>query len=186
MARGHPIAVRAAVVRTVLSDVVPRSALKTREIGTVDWPWSWRMRCWIIVYQSVYINRVLSGSCHIGCSSHCLCISDDCPNHPGSLGIEAPGILEDEFPLKDCLPGPTKTAWVRGDGNLWWRKSGRDWLIRREGRGGIHWDGSNWWGSQFTAVKGVSSLSEGGGGIGMAGDRAEDHSGGLGMVTLLK
>ena len=37
-----------------------------------------------------------------------------------------------------------------------------------------------------TMVKGVSSLWEGGGGTGMVGDGAEDHSGGLGIVTLLK
>ena len=37
-----------------------------------------------------------------------------------------------------------------------------------------------------TMVKGVSSLSEGGGGTGMVGDRAEDRSGGLGTTTLLK
>ena len=35
-------------------------------------------------------------------------------------------------------------------------------------------------------LEGVSSLSKGGGGIGMAGDGAKDHSSGLGMVTLLK
>ena len=38
----------------------------------------------------------------------------------------------------------------------------------------------------FMMVEGVSSLSEGGGGTGMAGDRAEDQSGGLGTATLLK
>ena len=38
----------------------------------------------------------------------------------------------------------------------------------------------------FTMVEGVSSLSEGGGETGMVGDRAEDHSGGLGTTTLLK
>ena len=37
-----------------------------------------------------------------------------------------------------------------------------------------------------TTVEGVSSLSEGGGGTGMAGDGADDHNGGLGTVTLLK
>ena len=37
-----------------------------------------------------------------------------------------------------------------------------------------------------TMVKGVSSLSEGSGGTGMAGDGAEDHSSGLGTATLLK
>ena len=37
-----------------------------------------------------------------------------------------------------------------------------------------------------TMVKGVSSLSEGGGETGMVGDGAEDHSGGLGTATLLK
>ena len=35
-------------------------------------------------------------------------------------------------------------------------------------------------------VEGVSSLSEGGSGTGMAGDGAEDHSRGLGTATLLK
>ena len=35
-------------------------------------------------------------------------------------------------------------------------------------------------------VEGVSSLSEGGGGMEMAGDRAEDRSGGLVTATLLK
>ena len=35
-------------------------------------------------------------------------------------------------------------------------------------------------------VEGVSSLSEGGGGIGMARDGAEDCNGGLGTATLLK
>ena len=35
-------------------------------------------------------------------------------------------------------------------------------------------------------VEGVSSLSEDGSGTGMAGDGAEDHSGGLGTVTFLK
>ena len=38
----------------------------------------------------------------------------------------------------------------------------------------------------FTMVEGVSSLSEGGDETGMAGDRAEDRSGGLGTATLLK
>ena len=37
-----------------------------------------------------------------------------------------------------------------------------------------------------TMVEGVSSLSEGNGGTGMIGNGAEDCSGGLGMVTLLK
>ena len=37
-----------------------------------------------------------------------------------------------------------------------------------------------------TMVKGVSSLSEGGGGTGMVGDGAEDRSGGLGTAILLK
>ena len=37
-----------------------------------------------------------------------------------------------------------------------------------------------------TMVEGVSSLSEGGGGTGMAGDGAEDCSGGLGTMSLLK
>ena len=119
MARGCPVAVRAMVVRTVLSNVVPRLALKTREIGTVDWSWSWRTRCGVIVCQSIYINRVLSGSCCIGCSSHCLCICDDYSNHPGFLGIETSGVLEDESSLKDCLSRPTKTVCIRGGSNLW-------------------------------------------------------------------
>ena len=38
----------------------------------------------------------------------------------------------------------------------------------------------------FMMVEEVSSLSKGGGGTGMAGDGAEDHSGGLGTMTLLK
>ena len=38
----------------------------------------------------------------------------------------------------------------------------------------------------FMMVEGVSSLSEGGSGTGMAEDGAEDHSGGLGTATLLK
>ena len=38
----------------------------------------------------------------------------------------------------------------------------------------------------FMMVEGVSSLSEGGGGTRIAGDGAEDHSGGLGTATLLK
>ena len=37
-----------------------------------------------------------------------------------------------------------------------------------------------------TMVEEESSLSEGGGGTGMAGDGAEDCSNGLGTVTLLK
>ena len=40
--------------------------------------------------------------------------------------------------------------------------------------------------SGSTMVEEVSSLSEGGGGTGMAGDRAEDCSGGLETATLLK
>ena len=119
MARGCSIAVRAVVVGTVLFDMVPRSALKAREIGTVNWSWGWRTGYGIITCRGVYVNGVLSGSCRIGCGSHCLCICNDCPDHSGSLGIETPGILGDESSLKDCLPGLTKTVWVRGDGNLW-------------------------------------------------------------------
>ena len=37
-----------------------------------------------------------------------------------------------------------------------------------------------------TTVEGVSFLSEGGGGTGMAGDGAKDRSGGLGTAMLLK
>ena len=40
--------------------------------------------------------------------------------------------------------------------------------------------------SRSTTVEGMSSLSKSGGGTGMAGDGAEDCSGGVGMVTLLK
>ena len=39
MARGCPIAVRAVVVGTILSNMVPRLALKAREVGTVNWSW---------------------------------------------------------------------------------------------------------------------------------------------------
>ena len=77
--------------------------------------------CW-----GVYINRVFSSFCHIGCSSHCLYICDDCSDHPGFLGIETPGILGDESLLKDHLSGLTKMVWVRGGGDLWRRKLGRD------------------------------------------------------------
>ena len=119
MAGGCPVAVGVMVVRTVLPDMIPGSALKTGEIGTMDWSWSWRMRCGVVVCWGVYIDRVLSGSYCVGCSSHCLYICDDCSDHPGSLSIKTPGILGDESSLKDCLSGPTKTVWVRGDGNLW-------------------------------------------------------------------
>ena len=37
-----------------------------------------------------------------------------------------------------------------------------------------------------TMVEGVSFLSKGGGGTGMAGDGVENHNGGLVTVTLLK
>ena len=38
----------------------------------------------------------------------------------------------------------------------------------------------------FTMVEGISSLSKGDGRMGMVRDGADDHNGGLGMVTLLK
>ena len=129
MARGRPIAVRAAVVGTILSDMIPRLALEAREVGTADWSWSWRMGCRIVICWGIYINGIVPSPHCIGCSSHCLCICDDHSDHPGSLGIETPGILEDESSLKDRLSGPTKTAWIRGGGNLWRRKLGRDQLI---------------------------------------------------------
>ena len=53
MAGGHPVAVRAMVVRTILSDMVPRLALKTREIGIVDWSWSWRRLLYVGVSTSI-------------------------------------------------------------------------------------------------------------------------------------
>ena len=40
--------------------------------------------------------------------------------------------------------------------------------------------------SRFMMVEGVSSLSEGGGEMGITRDGAEDQSGGLGTATLLK
>ena len=68
--------------------------------------------------------------------------------------------------------------------------------------GGGSWAGTDWYNEReevestemaliggvpgFMMVEGVSSLSEGSGGTGMAGDGAEDHSGGLGTTTLLK
>ena len=76
--------------------------------------------------RGIYINRVFSGSHHIGCSSHCLCVCNDYSDHPSFLSIETPGILEDESSLKNRLSGPMKTAWVGGGGNLWRRESGRD------------------------------------------------------------
>ena len=119
MARGRPVAVRAAVVGTILSDMVPRSALKAGEVGTADWSWGWRTRCGVVMCQGIYIDGVFSGSCHIGCSSHCLCVCNDHSDHPGSLSIETPGILGDESPLKDSLLGMSKMVWVGGGGNLW-------------------------------------------------------------------
>ena len=126
MARGHPVVVRAVVVRTILFDMVPRSALKAGEVGTADWSWGWRMRCGVVMCRGVYVDGVFSGSCRIGYSSQCLYVCDDRSDHLGSLGIETPGILGDEPPLKDCLSRLTKTVWVRGDSDLWGRKSGRD------------------------------------------------------------
>ena len=68
--------------------------------------------------------------------------------------------------------------------------------------GGGSWAGTNWYDKReevestetaliggipgFMMVEGVSSLSEGGSGTGMAGDGAKDHSGRLGTTTLLK
>ena len=126
MTRGHPVAVRAAVVGIILSDMIPRPALEAREVGTMDWSWDWRMGCGIVMCWDIYINGIFPSPCCIGCSSHCLCVCDDRSDHPGSLGIETPSILGDESPLKDCLSGLTKTAWVRGGGDLWRRKLGRD------------------------------------------------------------
>ena len=110
MARGRPVAVRAAVVGAILSDMVPRLALKAREVGTVDWSWGWRMGYRVVMCQGVYINGVFLGSCRIGYSSHYLCICNDHSDHPGSLSIETPGILGDESSLEDCLPGLSKVA----------------------------------------------------------------------------
>ena len=76
------------------------------------------MRYRVIVSWSIYIDRVLSDFYHVGCCSHCLCICDDCSNHPGFLGIETSAVLGDESSLKDCLSGLTKMAWVRGGSNL--------------------------------------------------------------------
>ena len=68
--------------------------------------------------------------------------------------------------------------------------------------GGGSWAGTDWYDEReevestkmaqiggvpgFMMVEGVSSLSEGSSGTEMAGDGAEDHSGGLGTTTLLK
>ena len=126
MAGGRPVAVRAVVVRTILSDMIPRLALKAREVGTMNWSWGWRMGCRIVMCWGIYINGVFPGPHCIDYSSHCLCVCNDCSDHPGSLGIETPGILGDESPLKDHLSGLTRMVWVRGGGNLWRRKLGRD------------------------------------------------------------
>ena len=126
MARGHPVAVRAVVVGTILSDMISRLALKAREVGTMDWSWGWRMGCRIVMCWGIYINGIFPGPCCIGCSSHCLCVHNDRSDHPGFLGVETPSILGDESPLKDRLSGLTKMAWVRGGGDLWRRKLGRN------------------------------------------------------------
>ena len=126
MARGCPVAVRAMVVRTIFSDMVPGLALKAGEVGTADGTWGWRTGCGIVMCRGIYVDGVLPGPCCIGCSGHCLCICDDRSNHPDSLSIETPGILGNESSLEDCLPGLTKAVWVGGDGNLWRGKLGRD------------------------------------------------------------
>ena len=123
MARGHPVVVRAVVVRTIVSDMVPRLALKAGEIGTVDGSWGWRMECGIVMCGGIYIDGVFPGPCYISCGSHCLCICDDRSDHPGSLWVETSGILGNESSLEDCLPGLTKAAWVGGDG----KRAGTDW-----------------------------------------------------------
>ena len=69
--------------------------------------------CW-----GVHIDRVLPGSCCIGCCGHCFHIQDNGSDQPGSLGIETPGILGDESSLKDSLSGVLEIAWVGGGGNL--------------------------------------------------------------------
>ena len=119
VARSRPVAVRAVEVGTIFSDVVPRSALKTEEVGTADGSWGWRTGCEIVMCGAIYVDGVFPSSCCISCSSHCLCICDDCSDHPGFLRVETPGILGNESSLEDCLPGSTKAAWVGGDGDLW-------------------------------------------------------------------
>ena len=126
MARGRPIAVRTVVVRTIFSDVVPRSALKAGEVGTADGSWGWRTGCEIVMCGAIYVNGVFPSSCCISCSSHCLCICDDCSDHPGSLHVETLGVLENESSLENCLPRSMKVTWIGGDSNLWRGKSGRD------------------------------------------------------------
>ena len=130
MARGHPIAVRAVVVRIIFFDMVPRSALKAGEVGTADGSWDWRTGCGIVMCRAIYINGVFPGSCCISCSSHCLHVCNDCSDHPGSLHVETPDVLGNEFSLKDCLPRLMKVMWIREDSNLWQGKSGGDRLIR--------------------------------------------------------
>ena len=130
MARGRPVAVRAVVVRTIFSDIIPRLALKAEEVGTMDGSWGWRMGCGIVMCRAIYIDGVFPGSCCIGCSSHCLCVYNDCSNYPGSLHIESSGVLGNESSLEDCLPRSTKATWIGGDSNLWQGKSGKDRLVR--------------------------------------------------------
>ena len=130
MARGCPVAVRAVVVRTIFPDVVPRSALKAGEVETVDGSWGWRTGCGIVMCGGVYINGVFPGPCCISCSSHGLCICKDRSDHPGSLHVETPGVLGNEFSLEDCLSGSTKAVWVGGDNDLWQGKPGRNRLVR--------------------------------------------------------
>ena len=72
--RSCPVAVRAMVVGTVFPNVIPRSALKAREIGTANWTWGRGVWCRIVASQGVYINQILPSFCCIGCCSHCLCV----------------------------------------------------------------------------------------------------------------
>ena len=126
MARGHPVAVRAVVVRTIFSNMVSGSALKAGEVGIADGSWGWRTGCRIVMCRDIYIDGVFPSPCCIGCSSHCLSICDDCFDHPGSLSIEILGVLGNKSFLEDYLPRSTKAAWVGEDGDLWQGKLGRD------------------------------------------------------------
>ena len=67
----------------------------------------------------IHIDGVLSGSCCIGCCSHCLHIQNDGSDQLGSLSVETPGVLGDESLLKDSLFGSTETVWIGEGGNLW-------------------------------------------------------------------
>ena len=85
----------------------------------MDWTWDRGMRYRVIASWGIHIDGVFSGSCYIGCCSHCLHIQDDGFDQFGSSSIEASGILGDKSSLEDSLFGLMEMEWVGGGGDLW-------------------------------------------------------------------